>query len=113
MRNKETIRGIVNNELCTGCGTCIAMCPNESLKLTINEKKGIYVPKINEEKCNKCGICYQVCPGHSVGFKELKLEVFEKEPKDILIGHYLNCYIGHSTDYDIRYNSASGGLVSQ
>jgi len=27
--------------------------------------------------------------------------------------HYLNCYIGHSTDYNIRYNSASGGHVTQ
>ena len=113
MENKEINREIVNNELCTGCGTCIAMCPNEAIKLTVNEKKGIYVPKINEEECNNCGICYQVCPGYSVDFKELNLEIFEKEPEDILIGNYLNCYIGHSTDYDIRYNSASGGLVSQ
>ena len=109
----ETITQIVKGELCTGCGTCIALCPADAIKLTINEKKGIYVPEVDDEKCNNCSICYEVCPGHEVDFKALNLEIFDKAPEDILIGSYLNCYIGHSKDYDIRYNSASGGLVTQ
>jgi coenzyme F420 hydrogenase subunit beta len=111
--NNNTIAQVVKDGLCTGCGTCIALCPEEAIKLTINEKKGIYVPELNEEKCNNCGICYEVCPGHEVDFKALNLEIFGKEQEDILIGNYLNCYVGHSTDYNIRYNSASGGLVTQ
>ena len=109
----NTIKEIVKDDLCTGCGTCVALCPEEAIKLTINERKGIYVPEIDEEKCNDCGVCYEVCPGHEVDFKHLNLEIFGKEPEDILIGNYLNCYIGHATDYDIRYNSASGGLITQ
>lgn len=112
MREYSTIKEVVKNELCTGCGTCIALCPNDALELTINEKKGIYVPKLDEEKCNNCGICLKVCPGHEVDFKGLNIEIFGKEPEDLLIGHYLSCYIGHSTDYNIRYNSSSGGLVT-
>ncbi|MCK4454394.1 Coenzyme F420 hydrogenase/dehydrogenase, beta subunit C-terminal domain, partial [Candidatus Parcubacteria bacterium] len=65
------------------------------------------------EKCNNCGICYEVCPGHEVDFKGLNLEIFGKEPENVLIGNYLNCYVGYSTDHDIRYNSASGGLITQ
>ena len=109
----ETISQVVKGELCTGCGTCIALCPADAIKLTINEKKGIYVPELDEEKCNNCGICYEVCPGHEVDFKALNLEIFGKEPEDVLIGNYITCYVGHATDYDIRYNSASGGLVTQ
>lgn len=111
--NYDMIASVVRDGLCTGCGTCIALCPKEAIKLTINEKKGIYVPELNEEKCNNCGICYKVCPGHEVDFKALNLEIFGEEPENILIGNYLNCYIGHATDYDIRYNSSSGGLVTQ
>ena len=111
--NNNTIAQVVKDGLCTGCGTCIALCPEEAIKLTINEKKGIYVPELNEKECNNCGICYEVCPGHEVNFKTLNSEIFGKEPEDILIGNYLNCYVGHATDYDIRYNSASGGLVTQ
>ena len=111
--NNNTIAQVVKDGLCTGCGTCIALCPEEAIKLTIDEKKGIYVPVLDEKKCNNCGICYKICPGHEVDFKQLNLEIFKKEPEDILIGNYLNCYIGHSTDYDIQYNSSSGGLVTQ
>jgi len=113
MDENKTISRVVKDELCAGCGTCISLCPNEAIKLTINEKKGIYVPELNEEKCNNCGICYEVCPGHEVDFKQLNLEIFGKEQGDIIIGNYLNCYFGHSTDYNIRYNSASGGFITQ
>ena len=113
MENNNTIAQVVKDGLCTGCGTCISLCPNEAINLTINEKKGIYVPELNDGKCNNCGTCYKVCPGHEVDFKQLNSEIFGKEPEDILIGNYLNCYIGHSMDYDIRYNSSSGGLVTQ
>jgi coenzyme F420 hydrogenase subunit beta len=59
-----------------------------------------------------CGTCVGLCPRHSVDFKQLNQEIFGKEPEDILLGNYLNCYIGQVTDYDIRYNSASGGMVT-
>ena len=110
--NNNTIAQVVKDGLCTGCGTCIALCPEEAIKLTIDEKKGIYVPELDEEKCNNCGVCLTVCPGHEVDFKQLNLEIFGKESADILIGNYLNCYVGHSTDYNIRYNSSSGGLIT-
>lgn len=110
---KPTIEEVVKDELCTGCGTCIALCPEEAIKLTINEKKGIYLPELNEEKCNNCGICLKVCPGHEVDFKQLNQEIFGKQSEDPLIGNYLNCYTGYSTNHDIRYNCSSGGLITQ
>ena len=63
MDNKDTIRDIVKKELCTICGTCIAICPKGAIKLTIDEKIGNYIPKIKDEKCDNCGICLKVCPG--------------------------------------------------
>ena len=113
IKNNSTISRIIKGNLCAGCGTCVALCPTDAIQLAINEERGIYIPKLNEEKCNNCGICFEVCPGHEVDFKQLNLEIFGKEPEDILIGNYLNCYIGHATDCDIRYNSASGGIVTQ
>lgn len=108
----KTIESVVKNQLCTGCGTCVALCPTSAIEMLKDNSKGIYVAKSDNEKCNKCGICYQVCPGYSVDFKALNSEIFGKEPEDILVGSYLNCYIGHATDYNIRYNSSSGGLVT-
>ena len=108
----ETIEQIARNDLCTGCGTCVAMCPKEAIEMRIDERKGIYVPKMNEERCNNCGLCFRVCPGHSVDFKGLNLDIFGKEPEDVLIGNYQGCYLGHATDDNLRYNAASGGVVT-
>jgi coenzyme F420 hydrogenase subunit beta len=110
--NNKTIESAVRDGLCTGCGTCVGVCPHNAVEMVIDAHRGIYIPHLDEERCNECGLCFQVCPGHAVDFKQLNLDIFGREPEDILIGNYLNCYIGHATDYDIRYNSASGGLVT-
>jgi len=106
------IKNIVKKGVCVGCGTCVALCPQGAIELIIDKKKGIYVPKIDKSKCNNCGICLKVCPGVSIDYGQLGQEIFGKKPEDVLIGNYLNCYTGHATDYNIRYNSASGGLVT-
>jgi len=108
----KTIIEVVRDGLCTGCGTCVGICPNNAVEMVIDHRKGIYIPQLDEEKCNNCGICYQVCPGHAIDFKELNQNIFGKEPEDIFLGNYLACYTGYTTDYDIRYNSSSGGLVT-
>lgn len=112
VRNNKTVEEAWDIELCTGCGTCVGICPKFAVEMIKDVAKGIYVPKLDTEKCNQCGICFDACPGHSVDFKELNLGVFGKEPENILIGNHINCYIGHAVDHEIRYNSSSGGLVT-
>lgn len=109
----NTIISVVSDGLCTGCGTCVAICPKNAIILSKDEAKGIYLPRLDDDKCNNCCLCYKVCPGHEVDFKTLNTKIFKKEANDILIGNYANCYFGYSTDYNIRYNCASGGLITQ
>ena len=113
MVSDKTIESVVTDGLCTGCGTCACLCKRDAIEMAIDQRKGIYLARFNIEKCNSCGICFQVCPGREVDFKVLNLAIFGKAPQDFLIGNYLNCYVGHSTDYHIRYNGASGGVVTQ
>lgn len=103
---------VYESGLCTGCGTCVSACPKSAIEMTKDECKGIYLPQVMSEKCDNCGICLRVCPGHFVDFERLNLGIFNKLPEDILLGNYIAAYIGHATDYKIRYNSASGGLVT-
>lgn len=104
---------VIKNDLCTGCGTCIAACPTNSIKLVLNKEKGIYVPELNVEKCIECNTCYAVCPGHEVDFHALNQAIFGRIPEDHFIGNYIEIYLGHSTDQEIRYSSSSGGLITQ
>lgn len=75
-------------------------------------KKGRYVPCLDKSRCNRCGLCHEVCPGHGVDFEGLNATLFGDILEDVALGRYLGCYVGHATDRNIRYNSASGGIVS-
>lgn len=108
----KTIVIVGKQGLCTGCGTCVGICPSDSVEMVLDREKGIYVPRLDGEECNRCGLCFEVCPGHALDLSQLNLEVFGKEPDDISLGNYISCYTGYATDYNIRYNSASGGLVT-
>jgi len=111
MERKVTIEKIVDEGLCTGCGTCSGICPNSALYMVINST-GIYIPKLINDKCSKCGICFNSCPGKNFDFNNFNLRIFGKKPENILLGNFINCYLAHSTNHEIRYNSASGGLVT-
>jgi len=106
------INEVVNNGLCTGCGTCYSLCPSEAIAIVKNESNSVYIPRIDHKICNKCGVCFKVCPGHSVDFICLNQEQFGNKLKDNLIGNYISCYMGHATNFSIRNNSTSGGLIS-
>ena len=112
MKNNKTIEQISGEGLCTGCGTCAGVCPQDAITMVIDRKQGIYLPRLEREKCSECGICFKACPGHSVDFNTLNREIIGSKVKDILLGNYLNLYTGFSTDNALRYHSASGGLVT-
>ena len=112
MKN-NTIKFVIDKESCSGCGTCFSLCPNNAIEMRIDEKKGIYLPRINDTKCNSCGICCKVCPGYEFSYDSLNLEIFGRKPENMLIGNSLNCYAGFSTNESIRFNSSSGGLITQ
>ena len=103
-RIKKTIEEVLNAGLCNGCGTCVGLCPNSAIYMS-KSKEG-YVPKLNRNECNQCGICFEVCPGHSVNFRKLNSMIFGKEKQDVLMGNYINCYVGHATDLNIIQHPA-------
>jgi len=109
----NTISEVVENRLCTGCGTCLAVCPNSALRMYVSGKEGVYHVEVDESKCNHCGVCFDVCSGYSIDYARFNSEFFGKQPKDSMIGNYLGCYLGHVQNAQIRYDSASGGVVTQ
>lgn len=98
--------------LCCGCGTCAGMCPSGAIDMVVTEN-GIYAPRVKEGKCTNCHLCIDTCPGHSVDFQNLNLEIFGRKPDNKNIGSFLECYVGHANNPEIRYNASSGGLATQ
>ncbi|OIQ52722.1 Coenzyme F420 hydrogenase/dehydrogenase, beta subunit C-terminal domain [Neomoorella thermoacetica] len=111
-KSVNTITGIITSGLCCGCGTCVALCPRHAISLSVDKKRGIYVPIVNTKLCNDCRICRKVCPGAEIDFLKLNQMTFNRVPDNSLLGNVFNCYSGFSTDYNLRYSSASGGVVT-
>jgi len=111
-RKRPTIQWVVRRGLCTGCGTCAGICPHDALTMVIDRKKSCYIPLIDKDKCIRCGLCVDVCPGHSVDFEGLSGVLMGDIAEDVALGKYLGCYVGHALDKDMRYDGASGGLVT-
>lgn len=113
MKNVMTIDKIINNNLCTGCGTCVSLCPQNAIVIEENKKKGINIPKIIKKKCIGCEVCYKICPGQEVDFVKLNAHIFGTQPSDLMLGNYSGCYIGYTPNYEIRYNATSGGVITE
>ncbi len=52
----------VNEDLCTGCKTCLIVCPYDAIQR--DDEKEIAV--VNEALCTGCGTCVAVCPSNAI-----------------------------------------------
>jgi len=72
----------VDQEKCTGCGTCAEECPVEcgnEFDLGMKSRKAVYIPfpqavpglyTIDMDHCIKCGICAEVCPTEAIVYDD-------------------------------------------
>jgi heterodisulfide reductase subunit A len=51
----------VNEDFCSGCGTCISVCAYNAIEL-VKEKDDKLHAKVNEALCLGCGACVVACP---------------------------------------------------
>ena len=108
----DNITPIVENRTCTQCGVCVGLCPADAINFKQHEKEGLY-PIVDDNKCTKCQICVKACPGEEVDFPAMQQEVFGKQPEHELYGNFINIYTSYAYDEEIRYNGASGGVVTK
>lgn len=57
----------VNQELCSGCGFCVAVCPYDAIKLEKSDDDR--VTAIDDIKCKRCGLCVSVCPSEAISIE--------------------------------------------
>jgi heterodisulfide reductase subunit A len=92
----EPITAEVDEDLCSGCKTCISLCPYKAITYNppsppfskggqgglLDEK--VKVAKINEVLCRGCGICVAACPSATIKARNFTDKQIVAEIKGLL-----------------------------
>lgn len=107
----DKIIRIVKENICSGCGVCVSVCPKKCFNIEFREN-GQYYPKINKDnvdKCINCHLCSNSCSFINNLDNKLNDEVANF---NYHVGYYLNSYVGYVLDENTRLKSASGGITT-
>ncbi len=63
----EPIVACVDEDICSGCGVCIPLCPYDARELELVDEK--LTAKVNAVLCEGCGSCIAACPSGATGQK--------------------------------------------
>ncbi len=66
----EAATAVVNEELCSGCKTCIGLCSYNAISYDENKKVSV----INEALCKGCGTCAAACPSGAITSRHFTTE---------------------------------------
>ena len=58
----EVISSYVNEAVCSGCQTCVLVCPYNAVRY--DTEKGVAM--VNEIVCKGCGTCTSTCPAGAI-----------------------------------------------
>lgn len=56
---------IKDKQNCSGCGACMASCPQKCIQM-ISDQEGFIYPVVDEKNCIDCDACVKTCPVISV-----------------------------------------------
>ena len=78
----------INDELCTGCGSCTETCPFVGIEIIDNKA-------VITENCNFCGACLDACPVDAIliekkEFEVEKIDLSEYRGVWVIAEHYKN-----------------------
>jgi heterodisulfide reductase subunit A len=77
----ETINCVIDESLCSGCKTCIGLCPYKAATYDEKEKRAV----INEVLCRGCGVCVAACPSSAIKAKHFTDLQISAEIQGLLI----------------------------
>ena len=78
---EERVLPEVNEERCSGCGSCKDACPHDAIEMEIREKQialfgpqvmsNVPIARVKEDACVGCGLCASTCPSDVIHFNSV------------------------------------------
>lgn len=90
---------ITDKTQCCGCNACGDICPKQAISFK-TDSEGFWYPEVDMKNCIDCHLCEKTCP--IINIDSLKKNDFV-EPI---------CYAAVHKNYEVRFDSTSGGLFS-
>lgn len=76
--DEERVMPEVNEERCSGCGSCKDACPYSAIEMKIMERQiaifgprvsaGVPIAHVKEDTCVGCGLCVSTCPSDVISY---------------------------------------------
>ena len=67
---------VIHDDICKGCGRCIAFCPKKVLRFKSSlNRRGVHPAEYAGSGCSGCGHCFYNCP------EPFALEIHSPDPK--------------------------------
>ncbi len=63
--NSTYYLSVIDEDLCTGCGTCADLCPTDAISMDHGDQA-----ERDETSCLGCGICARSCPAEAISLQE-------------------------------------------
>ena len=77
----EATTAVIDEEFCSGCKTCIPLCPYSAI--SFDEEKKVSV--INEALCKGCGTCGAACPSGAITSRHFTTDQIMAQIEGILV----------------------------
>jgi len=76
----EPFTAYIDANRCSGCLTCVNMCPYGAIDVVTRESDGRRISQVNEVLCKGCGTCVGACPSgiasqHGFTYEQLMAEI--------------------------------------
>jgi len=103
-------REILDQDMCTRCGACVAVCPPDWLAIGSDSTP---VPMVDPEAmdCGTCSLCLDVCPGKDTATPSSELNIFgrSRTPAERWTGILRQSLVLTSTNPRVLGGAAAGG----
>jgi coenzyme F420 hydrogenase subunit beta len=101
---------ILDQDMCTRCGACVAICPPGWLAVGGDS---VPVPAVDPDAmaCGECSLCLDVCPGKDTGTPRSELGIFgrSRTPAERWTGIFRQSLVLTSTNPRVLGGAAAGG----
>jgi len=77
----EATTSVVDETLCSGCRTCLDLCPYKAISFDIERN----IAAINEALCKGCGTCAAACPAGAITAKHFTTDQILAQIEGVLI----------------------------